>query len=395
MKFDFDEVVDRRESMSIKWNRPHILLKPDECAAKPLPMWVADMDFKSPPVVVEALHQAVERGIFGYSQSGDSYDEAIVNWQKKRFGWDVSPEWILKSPGVVSALAYIIQAFSSPGDRVLIQAPVYGPFHNIPKVNGRHIVDAPLVERADHYEFDPEIFETAIKTYTPKIFILCNPHNPTGNVWTEAQLRAMNEICLRHRVLVIADEIHQDLIFNRQVKHIPFASLDEGAANNSITCTAPSKTFNVAGLQVSNLFVPNASLRHELWVHMERCGFHYVNYLGMVACEAAYRHGEPWLEALLDYVGGNHRYLAAEIQKSIPQITCFKTDALYLAWLDCRRLGRSADDLSHFLLKEAGVWLDSGKKFGQEGHGFMRINLGCPRATVDEALQRLRQAINR
>lgn len=395
MKFDFDEVVDRRNSRSLKWDFPHLFLSPDECAANPLPMWVADMDFKSPPAVIEALHQAVAHGVFGYATSNDSYDEAVIGWQKRRFDWDVAPEWILRTPGVVAALAYIIQAFSAPGDRVLIQGPVYRSFHTITPLNGRFIVDAPLVERADHYEFDPEIFEDTIKRHTPKIFILCNPHNPTGNVWTEAQLRTMSEICLRHRVLVAADEIHEDLIFNRQVKHIPFATLGDDAANNSITCTAPSKTFNLAGLQVSNLFIPNAALRNELSHHLERCGVHRLNQLSMVACEAAYRDGEPWLEALLDYVGGNHRYLAAEIQKSMPQITCFKTEALYLAWLDCRRLGRTSDEVGHFMLKEAGVWLDKGKEFGQAGDGFMRINLGCPRATVDEALQRLRQAINR
>lgn len=394
MTYDFDTVIDRRGTLSVKWDFAHKYLAADECAADPLPMWVADMDFRSPPPVLQALHRAVDHGIFGYSNSLKPYNDAIVGWQRKRFGWEVDPEWIVKTPGVVAALAYIVQTFSAPGDAILVQSPVYGPFSNVPSTNGRRVVSAPLREQDDHYVFDAHHFEDVVKTHRPAIFILCNPHNPTGNVWSRPDLQAMSRICQEHDILVVADEIHQDLIFNRSVRHVPFASLDDDSARISITCTAPSKTFNLAGLQVSNLFVPDAKKREQLQRHMDRCGAHLVNQLGMVACQAAYTEGEPWLEALLDYVAANHTFLASELQKSLPRIQVFRTDALYLAWLDCRKLDIAPEHLQHHLLTRGRIWFDSGQKFGDSGKGFLRVNLGCPRATLEEGLMRLRSAMS-
>ena len=389
----FDEVIERKGTNSMKWAFSERLLAPDEAAADPLPMWVADTDFRAPKPVLEALSEAVQHGVFGYPGGmTKSYLEAVTGWQARRFGFEVQPEWVLTSAGVITILKVAIQAFSSPGDSILIQPPVYGHFHGDVLMNGRHLSFAPLTRTDDGYRFDAAVFEAAIRPNT-KIFILSNPHNPTGNVWTEAELRTMGEICARHGILVISDEIHQDLIMTPVRKHIPFAMLGETFAQNSITCTAPSKTFNVPGLQCANIFVPNARLRAELLRQYDRNLFPLVNVLGMVACEAAYRHGEAWLEDMLAYVSANHVHFAASINAATNRVRVLPAESLYLAWMDCRGLGMTAPELDKFMLTKARVWLDKGQKFGAEGHGYMRVNLGCPRATVDEAIGRITEAL--
>ncbi|KHL04083.1 aspartate aminotransferase [Sinomonas humi] len=390
----FDEVVERRTSNSMKWAFQNELLAPDEAAAEPLPMWVADTDFKAPQAVLEALHQAVDHGVFGYPGGAPkSYLDAVVGWQAKRFGWEISREWILQTAGIITTLKTAVQAFSAPGDSVLIQPPVYAHFHNDVLLNGRHLAFAPLARTDEGYRFDAAVFEAAIRPDT-KLFILSHPHNPTGNVWSEDELRTMGEICARHGVLVVSDEIHQDLIINPAKRHIPFASLGEEFAQNSITCTAPSKTFNLPGLQSANVFVPNPRLRDELARQYERNMFPLVNVLGMVAAEAAYAHGEPWLEEMLAYLRDNHSHFAESINGTLPQVRVLPADSLYLAWMDCRGLGMDAEALDKFMLTKARLWLDKGQKFGAEGHGYMRVNLGCPRSTVDEAIHRLTNAVN-
>ena len=393
MKFDFDVTVDRSETSSEKWCYPSLDLASSPVREKPIPMWVADMDFRAPPVVLEALADAVSHGVFGYSYVGKAYTDSVINWQQNRFNWTVDPTWVLQTAGVVAALSQIIRAFTVEGDGVLMQMPVYGRFHKTPRTTGRVVVNAPLMENGSEYLFDPGVFEAVIKEHAPKLFILCHPHNPVGKVWTEDELRTMGEICIRHNVLVVSDEIHQDLVFNRKKKHIPFASLGEKFAQNSITCTAPSKTFNLAGLQVSNLFVPNLLLRERLSRELDANGNHGVNTLGMVACEAAYRHGVPWLESLLEYIEGNHQYFATQIHQHIPNLKLFNADALYLAWLDCRGLKMNDKELNEFMLHEAKVWFDSGVKFGAGGEGFMRVNLGCTRATLSDAVSRMKSVI--
>jgi cystathionine beta-lyase len=391
--FDFDEVIDRRSSNSVKWACSSKLLTSEECAVDPLPMWVADMDFKAPQPALDAITDAVRHGIFGYPGGvPKAYVDAVINWQARRFDWDVSQDWLLQTPGVVTALKTVIQAFSQAGDTILIQPPVYAHFHDDPVVNGRRLAYAPLVLSGDGYRFDEKVFEAAIRDNT-KIFILCSPHNPTGNVWSEEELRTMGEICARHGVLVVADEIHEDFVLNPRKRHVPFASLGDAFAQNSITCTAPSKTFNLAGLQTANVIVPNPRLRGELRRQLERNGSGQVNVLGMVAAEAAYTHGEPWLEAILDYVRANREHFARTINSATTSIRVLPSDSLYLSWMDCRGLGLTAPDLRTFMLTKAGVWLDPGSKFGVEGEGFMRVNLGCPRATVDEAITRITGAV--
>ncbi|HKR43109.1 MAG TPA: MalY/PatB family protein [Paraburkholderia sp.] len=390
----FDEIIDRKQSNSLKWAFGEKLLAADEFAANPLPMWVADMDFRAPQPVVDALHEAVEFGVFGYSCGAtESYVNAVVNWQARRFGWEVPEEWVLQSSGIITALKNTIQAFSSPGDTVLIQPPVYAHFHDDVLLNGRHLAYAPLERSGTAYRFNETAFEAAIKDNT-RLFILSNPHNPTGNVWSEGELRAMGEICQRRGILVISDEIHQDLVINPLKKHIPFASLGEPFADNSITCTAPSKTFNLPGLQSANLFVPNRRRREALRRQFDRNMYQSVNTLGMVAAEAAYSHGEAWLAELLVYLRGNHAHFRNAVHGITSKIEVLPTDSLYLAWMDCRGLGMDADVLNKFMLTEARLWFDKGQKFGIEGHGYMRANLGCPRSTIDEAIRRLTNALS-
>ncbi|MDA5146077.1 pyridoxal phosphate-dependent aminotransferase [Streptomyces sp. AD681] len=389
----FDTVIDRKNSNSMKWAYAHQLLTPDEAAADPLPMWVADTDFKAPQAVLDALHQAVDHGVFGYPGGAtDSYLDAVTGWQAKRFGWEVERDWVMQTAGIITTLKTAVQAFSAPGDSVLIQPPVYAHFHDDILLNGRHLAFAPLVRTDDGYRFDARIFEAAIRPDTT-LFILSHPHNPTGNVWTEDELRTMGEICARHGVLVVSDEIHQDLVVNPDRKHIPFASLGEEFARNSITCTAPSKTFNLPGLQSANVFVPDPRLRAELSRQYDRNMFPLVNVLGMVAAEAAYAHGEPWLEEMLTYLRGNHAHFAESVNSATSKVRVLPADSLYLAWMDCRDLGMDAASLDKFMLTKARLWLDKGQKFGIEGHGYMRVNLGCPRSTVDEAVDRLLTAI--
>jgi cystathionine beta-lyase len=390
----FDQAVDRAGTNSMKWSYAASDLAADERAACPLPMWVADTDFKAPPAVLDALREAVDFGVFGYPAGATaSYLSAVTGWQARRFGWDVPPEWVVPTAGIITTLKTAVQAFSAPGDSVLIQPPVYSHFHDDVLLNGRHLALAPLDRTDDGYQFNPAAFEAAIRPGT-RLFILSNPHNPTGNVWTAGELTVMGEICARHGVLVISDEIHQDLVINPARQHVPFASLGPQFARNSITCTAPSKTFNLPGLQCANAFVPDPGLREQLARQYERNLFPLVNVLGMVAVEAAYTHGESWLDELIAYVRANHRYFAQAVGTATGKVRVLPADALYLAWMDCRALGLDAQSLDHFMLTRARLWLDKGQKFGAEGHGYMRVNLGCPRSTVAEAARRLTTALS-
>lgn len=390
----FDEHLDRRTSNCEKWSIPEAYLTAEQCAGDPLPMWVADMDFRAPPAVVDALRDFIDFGVFGYSAGAtSSYREAVSAWQARRFGWEVAHDWIVPLPGTIIAIKNIIQAFSSPGDSVLIQPPVYGHFHSDPLVNGRFLAQAPLTYEDGRYTFDKAVFEGAIKDNT-KIFILCNPHNPTGNVWSEDELRTMGEICARRGVLVISDEVHQDFIMDPARKHIPFASLGEDFAQNSITCTAPSKTFNLAGLRNANAIIPDKRLREELKRHLVRNSAGTNSTMGLIAAEAAYTHGEPWLEELLTYIRGNHAYFSGEMARITNKVQVLPAESLYLAWVDCSGLGLAPAELNDFMLTKARLWLDRGTKFGVEGGAFMRVNLGCPRATVREAVNRLEAAFS-
>ncbi|WP_322998659.1 MalY/PatB family protein [Castellaniella sp.] len=391
MESEFDEVIDRQRTNSEKWASPDLQREWGDGGDEVIQMWVADMDFRAPAPVLDALQDAVRHGVFGYVFPSTGFVDSVVGWQGERHGWDVDPVWLLHTAGVVAGLSQIVRAFTSASDAVLIQPPVYGRFFKVPQANGRRVVCAPLREEDGCYGFDAVAFEHIIKRHRPRLFILCHPHNPVGKVWSEADLRQMGEICRRHEVLVVSDEIHQDFVFGQGKRHIPFASLGADFARNSITCTAPSKTFNLAGLQVSNLFVPDPGLREQLARELDRNGNHGINSLGMVACEAAYRQGAPWLDALLIYLRENHRRVSQALER-IPGFRVFQSDALYLAWLDCRAQAMLDDALDERLRRRARVHLDSGIKFGEEGRGFVRMNLGCPRSVLAQALERMGNA---
>lgn len=380
MKYDFDRIVPRRGTNSTKW---------DSRAADILPMWVADMDFQSPPAVIEALRRRVDHGIYGYSFPPESCYEAIIDWFRRRHGWEIKREWITFSPGVVPGLNMLIRCLTRPGDKVIVQRPVYYPFFAAIENNGCHILNNPLKYDSGRYTMDFEDLEQKVQDPRAKVLILCSPHNPVGRVWTKEELTRLGKICLENDVIVISDEIHCDLVY-KKYKHTCFASICEEFLANSITCFAPSKTFNLAGLETSVIVIPNPKLRQEFQnVVLPRTP----NLFGTVALEAAYRHGEDWLDQLLDYIEENLRFLKEYLATRIPRIKVIEPEGTYLAWLDCRDLGMDAQSLEKFMLEKAKIWLDEGYIFGPEGQGFERINLACPRAILREALERLERAI--
>lgn len=389
----FDDLIPRRETNSLKWNHGRRLLTQKQSAADPLPMWVADMDFRVAPFIAEALRREIDKSALGYGGTPSSYLDAVLAWQERRFGWLADEAWIVRTPGVISALNVALQAFTREGDYVLVQPPVYHHFLKDVIANGRRLALAPLETNAQgRYYFDPERFEAAICPGT-RLFILCNPHNPTGNVWSREELLEMASICQRHGILIVSDEIHQDLVFDRTKRHIPFAMLDHPAAVDSIVCTAPTKTFNIAGLQCANIFVPNPRLRDAFKNQLERNGNSHPNTLGTAACEAAYRDGAAWVDAMLTYVGKNQALFAGRVREMGLPIRVTPAEALYLAWIDCRSLRLPQLELFDFFACRSRLWLDPGSKFGTAGEGFMRINLACPRLLVDEALLRLEHSL--
>ena len=385
MRYDFDRIIPRLNTNSLKWDKEDASL---------LPMWVADMDFEVPQPVIDAMIARVNHGIFGYSLPPASYYEAIVNWQRKRHNWQANAEWLVHCPGIVPGLHFLVQAFTEPGDKVLIQTPVYYPFISAPTKNSREIVANSLTFQQGRYTIDFEDLEKKASDPKVKLFILCSPHNPVGRVWTKDELIRIGNICLRHNVLVISDEIHADLVY-RRYEHTPFAAISPEFANNSITCVAPSKTFNLAGLQTSSLIIPNKAVRDVYSKFLDNIGIMRPNAFGIVATQAAFNHGEEWLEQLIDYLQGNLDFLKDYLVQNIPMIKVIEPEATYLLWLDCRLLGLEPVKLHEFILKDAKVFLDEGYIFGEEGNGFERINIACPRATLAEGLNRIRDAIAR
>lgn len=387
MKYDFDEHIDRLQTGSVKWDEVENLFGDKEI----LPMWVADMDFKSPQPVIDAIRERAEHGIYGYTTRPDSYYKATINWMKRRHNWDVEKDWICYSPGVVPALSIIVNTFTQPGDKIIVQPPVYYPFMNVIKNNGREIVHNPLKLQQNQYIMDFDDLKSKLDP-SVKMIILSSPHNPVGRVWTKAELQTLGEICAEHNVLVVSDEIHFDLVYKGNM-HTPFAAISEFFAQNSITCTAPSKTFNLAGMQTSNIIIPNEDLRNQFNKSMENLALGLTNTFGVTALISAYDQGEEWLDQLLDYLKGNLEFLTKYIEENLPKIKVIKPEATYLVWLDCRELGISGKELEHLTQKQAKVAFDEGYIFGEEGEGFTRINIACPRKLLEEGLSRLSKAI--
>ncbi|MGX8699103.1 MAG: MalY/PatB family protein [bacterium] len=388
MPFEFDYVPSRVGTGNLKHDFARAFGKP----AGVLPMWVADMDFAAPACVTEALRQRAESGVFGYADAKDGYYSAVTGWFRRRFGWETKREWIVKTPGVVYALATAIRAFTAPGDAVLIQPPVYHPFFTVVEENGRRLVQNPLRLENGRYSLDFADFEAKIVAENVKLFLLCSPHNPTGRVWTEAELKQIGEICLAHGVLVLSDEIHCDLT-RPGVRHVPFLLASPESAGSAVVCTAPSKTFNLAGLQTSNIFLPDPALRERFQAEMRREGVGGPNALGLLACETAYREAEPWLTELCYYLNGNLAFIRHFLSHELPEVKLIEPQGTYFVWLDFRELGLTEEKLDDLILNRAGLWLDEGHIFGKEGSGFQRLVYATPRRTLEEALRRLKAAV--
>jgi cystathionine beta-lyase len=385
---NFDEIIKRTDTDSLKYDFAARRGMPEGL----LPLWVADMDFRTPPCIVEALVDKSRHGIFGYSESRGDYFEILRSWYERRFGWEIEPGWLVKTPGVVFAICAAIRVLTQKGEAVLIQQPVYYPFSESITANDRELVVNELVYSDGRYHIDFEDFEQKIVRHGVKLFILCSPHNPVGRVWTRDELIRIGDICVKHGVLVVADEIHADFVYPGY-EHTVFASLKPEFADISIICTAPTKTFNLAGLQISNIFIPNGKVRLRIRQEITRFGYSQVNVMGIVACKAAYAQGEEWLEDLKSYLTENLAFLRGFIRTRIPAIRLVEPEGTYLIWLDCRELGKSDRALDELIVSRARLWLDGGTMFGQGGSGFQRINIACPKALLKQALEQLEAAV--
>lgn len=385
MKELFDQVIDRRNTNSLKYDFAAERGKENGL----FPMWVADMDFQTAPTVNERLRQCVSHGIYGYSETKRDYFRAVSGWYRRYFGFETQEEWLVKTPGVVFAIAAAIRALTEPGDSVLIQSPVYYPFREVITANGRKVEANSLRNIDGHYEIDFEDFETQIRDKQIRLFLLCSPHNPVGRVWTREELLRMGEICFRYGVKVVSDEIHSDFTYPGHV-HTVFASLGETFGENTITCTSPSKTFNLAGLQVSNIFIADEGIRRKVEMAIEQTGYSQLNLFGIAACQTAYETGREWLDALKQYLEGNLHYVRGFLKENLPKLRLIEPEGTYLLWLDFRQLQLTDRELDRMITEQAKLWLDAGMMFGPEGSGFQRMNIACPRETLVKALQQLK-----
>ena len=393
MAYEFDAGADRRGTGAIKLGE-----SPERADKQGLiPLWVADMDFRAPEELLDVLRARVDHGVFGYTEATASYYEAVREWFAAHYGWKPEREWIVLSPGVVFAIATAVRAFTDPGDAVLIQRPVYYPFTHDIERNGRVVANAPLVldEASGRYVMDFDAMERVLDETGAKLMILSNPHNPVGRAWTAAELERLGRICLEHGTIVVSDEIHADFIRPGHT-HTAFASISEEFAQMSVTCTAASKTFNLAGLQTSNIVIPNEELRARYQEASDATGWFSPNIFGLCATETVYRQGGEWLTELQDYLEGNFELLGRGIEK-IDGLSLIEAEATYLAWIDCRPFfeEQGFDDAAfeRFIEDEAGLWLDMGDIFGPEGSGFIRVNIACPRSTVEAAVEGLAAAV--
>jgi len=387
MTYDFDAVIDRQGTNSIKWDYTEQFLG----AADVLPLWVADMDFRAPACIRDAVSRTAEHGIFGYPGIPDSYYAALIDWMRARHGWQIDRDWVVYTPGVVPAVNLLIQAFSSPGDEVILQTPAYHPFFHAVKSNRRRVLANPFRVFGGRYVMDLDDLAGRIGPRT-RMILLCSPQNPGGRVWERAELLALGELCRERGVLVVADEIHADLVYP-PARHVPYASLSRDFAENSVTCTGVSKTFNLPGLQVSNIVIPNPRLRKRFQSKLRSCGLGMPNSVGIAATEAAYRGGAPWLDALLPYLADNIEFLCEYVEEKIPEIKVMPPEGTYLAWLDCRGLPLKPELVHTFFLRDGRVALEDGSVFGGPEPGFERINLACSRSVLAEALRRIEAAV--
>ncbi|WP_069998730.1 MalY/PatB family protein [Cellulosilyticum sp. I15G10I2] len=389
MDYNFDKIIDRRNTDSIKYDFALRRGKPDGI----LPLWVADMDFQAPPAVIDALTDKSLHGIFGYSENREDYIEVLQNWFASQFDWHIEPNWLVKTPSVVYAICTAIRALTNKGDAVLIQQPVYYPFAESVLINERMLVINELVYSNGRYFIDFEDFENKIKQNNVKLFILCSPHNPVGRVWTQDELIRMGDICTKHGVIVVSDEIHADFIYENHI-HSVFANLKPEFSDITVTCTAPTKTFNLAALQISNIFIENRAIRHKFKKEVSKSGYSQLNIMGITACKAAYSNGLEWLMALRTYLVGNLEFARTFLSEKLPQIKLVEPEGTYLIWLDFKELGLSEAQLEDLIVNKAKLWLDAGEMFGAGGAGFQRINIACPRSILEQAFIQLEEAVS-
>ncbi len=385
---DFGTVIERRNTRSLKYD----FAVERGMSEDILPMWVADMDFKTSSYIEDALAERVREGVFGYSEVKTPYFEIVRDWMVKRHGWQPQEEWLVKTPGVVTALAMAVKAYTEPGDAVLIQLPVYYPFAEVIEDNGRRVVSNTLYRGEDNrYHMDFEDFEEKIVQHKVKLFLLCNPHNPVGRVWTAEELTRLGDLCVKHGVIVVSDEIHEDFVF--QGKHQVFAGLKKEYEERCIVCTSPSKTFNLATMVLSNIFIPNRDLRKRFRKQLDAAGISQLGVMGLIACETAYSRGEEWYLAMHAYVRGNIVYVKNYVEQNLPGVTMAEHEGTYLVWLDFSGTGLSETKLEDMIVNRAKLWLDGGTMFGESGKGFQRINVACPRSILEEAMGRLKKAL--
>ena len=379
--FDFDTVINRRGTNSYKWD----IVKEEDV----IPLWVADMDFKAAPTILEALKKRVEHGVFGYTLVPDSYYEAIINWFARRHNWQIDRSWIIYTTGVVPAVSCAIKALTLPGEKVLIQTPDYNCFFSSIKNNGCEVAENELVRRGDSYEVDFEDFERQCADEKTTVFLLCNPHNPAGRVWTKEELERMNDICLTHGVRVISDEIHCELVMPGH-RFTPFAAISDACRDNSVVLNSPTKAFNIAGLQIANIICADPAMRRRIDRAVNINEVCDGNPFGVVALQAAYNESEEWLDSLNHYIWGNYLALKEFIAKELPRLEVTRLEGTYLAWVDIKATGLTSDEAYGKLMKEGRVYVNSGTMYGRRaGEGYLRINLACPRATLLEGLKRM------
>lgn len=386
--YNFDDLIDRRNTNCMKWDRLEELFG----GTGLLPLWVADMDFSAPPAVLKAIKERTNHPIFGYNYSSDEYYQAVISWMKRRHNWNIDREWILFTPGVVPALSYSVKAYTEPDDNIIIQSPVYRPFYTTIENNGRNIITNPLIYRDGRYFMDYEDLEAKIDSKT-KLLILCSPHNPVGRVWTKEELTKLGEICLKNDIIIISDEIHFDIVY-KGYDHTVLANVSPEIRERCIICTAPSKTFNIAGLQISNIIIPNNELRKKYSLELEKDHIIRPNVFGEEALVAAYNESEDWLDSLLEYLEKNRDFFISFVDKNIPQLKVVKPEGTYLLWVDFSDLGMNSEELRDFLVNKCKLAVNPGEMFGKESGLFQRFNIGCPRSILEEALIRIEKAVN-
>lgn len=389
-KYNFDQEISRKNTSCLKYDFALQRTGRDDL----LPMWVADMDFRLPDEILQPVYDRVRHGIFGYTDPDQEYFHSLADWFAKRYGWQIDPGYVTVTPGVVYALAACVRTYTSPGDAVIIQEPVYYPFREVIEDNGRRRVNSQLIQKDGKYEIDFQDFENKIIQNNVKLFILCSPHNPVGRVWTREELTRLSDICLRHGVKVVADEIHCDFIWSG-VDFVPYSSLEKKYLFNAVICTSASKTFNIAGLQTANIFIPDKEMRQAFRKTNAANGYSQPNALGLTATQAAYTYGEEWLEELKTYIEGNITFMEDFLHHELPELIMTKPEGTYLVWVDFSNVVQSYGELKNLVQNHAHLWLDDGAIFGEETSLFERFNLACPRKTLQKALNQLKGALQR